>query len=188
MVANCSIITRSPKDSWSTQACPGRCFVLLQAGNKVPLIYSGMPNSILLVSTITGSLVALMYMFRWIQGETINTRSKEQALKDPRSGNPSTQSLQGYDNYTGYQCQCYEPNCYTAMSCTWLPCTAKVLFIADNTLSLTDLIRGVVSLLSVLQSQACTHKAREFWDYLHLTFDPWACSLPWKKLGFAEWS
>ena len=45
-----------------------------------------------------------------LQGETINTRSKERALKDLRTGNPSTQSLEGYDNYTGYQCQCYEPN------------------------------------------------------------------------------
>ena len=67
---NCSIITRCRKDSWSTQACPGRCFVLLEVSNKIsinllclwdflwkfPLIYI----SILLVSTITGSLVTLI--------------------------------------------------------------------------------------------------------------------------------
>ena len=39
-----------------------------------------------------------------------NTRSMERALKDPRTGNLSSQSLEGYDNYTSYQCQCYEPN------------------------------------------------------------------------------
>ena len=61
-----------------------------------------------------------------------------------------------------------------AVSCTRSLCTLKALFIADNTLSnyiFSDFFDPQSSLLSVLQSQACTHKARESQDYLQLTFD-----------------
>ena len=80
----------------------------------------------------------------------------------------------------GFQCQCYMPNSQVSLVCgrsPWLLCTWKALFKRSrHCYSLTSLILAQSSLLSVLQSQACTHTQSER-DFRLFAFHLWPLDL-----------
>ena len=105
-------------------------------------------------------------------GETINSRL------GPRDQGPGTRGhrvcvalLQLKCKYTGYQCQCYVPITHGYVLYVVAMHTEGIIYSRQRYFKLfSDFFDPQSSLLSVLQSQTCTHKWRESRDFLHLTF------------------